>query len=174
MPALRRFISLVDQFTERSGRALSWLTLVLAAVTCLVVVLRYGFGWGSVAMQESISYLHATVFMLGAAFTLRRDAHVRVDIFYRRMSERGRAWVDALGAILFLLPFCCFLAAVSWHFVLDAWRIHEGSADPAGIHAVFLLKSLIPLMALTLMLQGLAELARNTLRLIEAEGGQGD
>jgi len=167
MHALRRFIHAVDYFTERSGRALAWLSLALALTTALVVLLRYGMGLGSVALQDSITYLHALLFMLGAAFTLRRDGHVRVDIFYRRFSARGKAWVDAVGAILFLLPFCLFLFAISLPFVADAWRILEGSPDPGGIHAVFLLKSLIPLMALSLILQGTAELARHILTLIE-------
>ena len=169
MTTLRRIVSIVDEFTERSGRALAWVCLLLAITTGLIVALRYGLGLGSVALQESITYMHSLLFMLGAAFTLRRDGHVRVDIFYRRFSPRQQAWVNAVGAILFLLPFCFFLLAISADFVQEAWRIREGSPDPGGIHAVFLLKSLIPLMALSLLLQGLAELARNTLTLIDAK-----
>jgi TRAP-type mannitol/chloroaromatic compound transport system permease small subunit len=169
MLALRRFISSVDHFTERCGRALAWLTLVLATTVFLVVVIRYGLGLGSVAMQESTTYLHALVFMLGAAYTLRSDGHVRVDIFYRRFNRRGKAWVNAVGTILFLLPFCVFVIGISVPFVAEAWRILEGSQDPGGIHAVFLLKTLIPLMAASLLLQGLAELARNALVLVGEE-----
>lgn len=166
MQALHLFIRKVDHFTERSGKLLAWLSLALAATTCLVVVLRYGVGVGSVAIQESISYLHAMVFMLGAAYTMKQDGHVRVDIFYRRLSPRSQAWVNSVGAILFLLPFCVFVIGISWPFVTEAWRIMEGSPDPGGIHGVFLLKSLIPLMALSLLLQGLADLARNALVLV--------
>ena len=169
MLALRRFIRLTDHFTERCGRLLAWLTLALALTTFLVVVIRYGLGLGSVSVQESTTYMHAMVFMLGAAYTLRSDGHVRVDIFYRRFSRRGKAWVNALGAILFLLPFCIFVIGISIPFVSEAWRVLEGSQDPGGIHAVFLLKSLIPLMAAALFLQGLAELARNTLVLVGEE-----
>jgi TRAP-type mannitol/chloroaromatic compound transport system permease small subunit len=169
MHAVRRFIRNVDHFTDRSGRLLAWLCLALALTICLVVLLRYGIGIGSIAIQESATYMHGMLFMLGAAYTLKQDGHVRVDIFYRRFSRRGKAWVDSVGCILFLLPFCVFVAGISWPFVAEAWRILEGSPDPGGIHGVFLLKSLIPLMALSLFLQGLAELARNALVLVGEE-----
>lgn len=164
---LRRFVRGVDHFTEQTGRRLAWLCFALALTVCLVVLLRYGVGIGSVAVQESATYLHATVFMLGTAFTLKRDGHVRVDIFYRRFGVRGRAWVNSIGAIVFLLPFCLFVGGISWQFVTQAWGTLEGSPDPGGIHAVFLLKSLIPLMALNLLVQCLAEIARNLLILLE-------
>lgn len=169
MNALRLFIRTVDHFTERAGQLLAWLCLALALNTCLVVLLRYGIGVGSVAIQEAMTYLHGLVFMLGAAFTLKHDGHVRVDIFYRRLSPRGQAWVNSIGSIVFLLPFCVFVIGISWPFVTESWRIMEGSQDPGGIHGVFLLKTLIPLMALSLLLQGLAELARNALVLVGEE-----
>ena len=169
MLALRRFIRTIDHFTERCGRVLAWLTLALALTTFLVVVVRYGLGLGSVAIQESTTYMHALVFMLGAAYTLRSDGHVRVDIFYRRFSRRGKAWVNAIGTIVFLLPFCTFVIGISIPFVSEAWRVLEASQDPGGIHAVFLLKTLIPVMAAALFLQGLAELSRNALVLVGEE-----
>jgi TRAP-type mannitol/chloroaromatic compound transport system permease small subunit len=159
----------VDHFTEWSGRMLAWVCLALALTSCLVVLLRYGIGIGSIAIQESITYMHALVFMLGAAFTLKQDGHVRVDIFYRRLTSRGQAWVNSIGSILFLLPFCVFVIGISWPFVTESWRILEGSQDPGGIHGVFLLKTLIPLMALSLLMQGLAELARNAQVLVAEE-----
>ena len=170
MHTLRNIVTSIDHFTEKAGAMLAWLCLAMAIVTCLVVVFRYGFGIGSIAAQESVTYMHGMVFMLGTAFTLKRGGHVRVDIFYRRHSERSRAWINSLGAILFLIPFCVFLIAMSWQFVGNAWSILEGSADPGGIHAVFLLKTLIPLMALNLLVQAVAELLRNTLILVEDQG----
>jgi len=167
MKALHATVRIIDQFTEKTGNLLAWLCLALALLSGLVVLLRYGFGFGSVAMQEGVTYLHASIFMLGAAFTLKRGGHVRVDIFYRRLSRRGCAWVNSIGSIVFLLPFCIFLIAVSWQFVGESWAITEGSPDPGGIHGVFLLKTLIPLLGITLLLQGLAELLRNVLFLIE-------
>ena len=163
---LRSFVRSVDRFTEFTGQGLAWLSLLLAITVCLVVLLRYGVGIGSIALQESATYLHATLFMLGAAFTLKRDGHVRVDIFYRRFSARTRAWVNSVGSILFLIPFCLFLVGISWSFVAQAWQILEGSPDPGGLQGVFLLKTLIPLMAVNLLVQCLAELARNLLVLL--------
>lgn len=167
MTLLHGIIRLIDAYTEKSGRVLAWLCLAMTLVTCAVVFLRYGFGIGSVAAQESVTYMHATLFMLGAAFTLQRGGHVRVDIFYRRFSPRSRAWVNSVGAILFLLPFMVFILGVSWHFVAEAWAVREGSQDPGGLQGVFLLKSLILLMAINLVLQGLAEILRNALVLLE-------
>ena len=169
MRSMRNIIRLVDSYTERSGQLLAWLCLAMTLLTCTVVLLRYGFGTGSVAAQEAITYMHATLFMLAAAFTLRRNGHVRVDIFYRRFSARNQAWVNSIGAIVLLLPFSVFILGSSWQFVADAWAVREGSQDPGGIHAVFLLKTLIPLLAINLILQGLAEVFRNTLVLLDEE-----
>ena len=166
---LRGTVLVIDRFTERCGVALGWLCLAMTVVTCVVVLMRYGFDMGFVALQESVSYMHATVFMLGAAFTLKHGGHVRVDIFYRRFKPRTRAWVDSIGAIVFLLPFCLFMAGISWTFVMNSWAIHEGSAESAGIQAVYLLKTLLLLMAANLFLQGLAETLRNALRLVDGE-----
>ena len=169
MLLLRNLVRIIDGFTERCGLALSWLCLGMTLVTCAVVLLRYGFGIGSVASQESVTYMHATLFMLAAAFTLQRGGHVRVDIFYRRFAPRTKAWINSVGAILFLLPFCCFIIGSSWQFAGDAWAIREDSAESGGIPAIFLLKTLLPLMGLNLGLQGLAELLRNALSLVEPE-----
>jgi TRAP-type mannitol/chloroaromatic compound transport system permease small subunit len=151
----------IDTVTEHSARLLAWLLAAMAVLTTLVVLLRYGFSLGSVAAQEAVTYLHATAFMLGAAYALKSDAHVRVDIFYRGLSPRGRAWVNSVGGIVLLLPFCALLLLGSLDFVAQAWSIRESSADAGGIPAIFILKSLLPLMALNLGLQGLAEILRN-------------
>ncbi|GAA5315243.1 MAG: hypothetical protein AseanaTS_04470 [Candidatus Pelagadaptatus aseana] len=139
----------------------------MVIVTLAVVVLRYGLSIGSVALQESITYMHAAVFLLGAAYTLKRDGHVRVDIFYRKFSPTRQAWVNAIGGIVFLLPLCAFMVFISWDFAASSWRIREASGNADGIPAVFLLKSMIPLMAITLALQGLAETLKSLLILID-------
>ncbi len=167
MTALHTTVRIIGHFTDKTGRMLAWLCLFMTLTTCLVVLLRYGFGIGSVALQEAVTYMHASVFMLGAAYTLKHGGHVRVDILYRGLSRRGCAWVNSVGGVLFLLPFCIFVLGVSTQFVAESWAVQEGSQDPGGIHAVFLLKTLIPLMALNLLLQGLAETLRNLLFLIE-------
>lgn len=159
----------IDAFTEHCGRLLAWLLAAMALLTGTVVILRYGFSLGSVAAQEGVTYLHACAFMLGAAYALKCDAHVRVDILYRRLGPRGRAWVNSIGGIALLLPFCALLFFGSLHFVAQAWTIREASADAGGIPAIFLLKTLLPLMALNLGLQGLAEVLRNALFLYSGD-----
>lgn len=165
MSASGRLVSAIDTFTEWTGRIIAWLAAAMAILTTVVVVMRYGFNTGSIAGQEAVTYLHATLFMLGAAYALKTDAHVRVDIFYRRFSPTQQAWVNALGGIIFLLPLCLLIMMISSNYVLQAWRIREISMDSGGIPAVFLLKSLIPAMALTLLLQGIAEILRNLAQL---------
>ena len=169
MPFLHACVHYIDAFTERSGQLLAWLALGMALMTTLVVVLRYGFNIGSIAAQESVTYMHGSLFLLGAAYALKSGAHVRVDIFYRGFSARTKAWVNSAGGIVFLLPLCVFILMSSWDYAGESWSMFETSAEPGGIPAVFLLKSLVPLMAITLALQGIAEILRNALILVESE-----
>ena len=167
MPVLRAIVDSIDAFTDYTGRILAWLSLAMAALTALIVFLRYGFNIGSIAAQEAVIYMHGTLFMLGAAYTLKVGGHVRVDIFYQRFSTRTQAWVNSLGGIIFLLPLCAFILAISWNYVAESWAMGEISPEAGGIPAVFLLKSLVPLMAINLFCQGLAEVLRNALVLVE-------
>lgn len=137
--------------------------------TVLVVILRYGFDIGSIALQEAIIYCHAFAFLVGAAYTLQQDEHVRVDIFYRRFSSIQKAWVNAIGTLIFLLPVCIFLLILSWNMFANAWNIREGSPDPGGLPFVYLLKGLIPLSMLLLIVQALISFARAAAELISKE-----
>lgn len=137
---------------------ISWLTLLLVALVISVVLFRYFLGIGSIAIQESVSYVHAIIFMLGLAYTLQRDGHVRVDIFYREFSARRKALVDLLGTALFLLPFCGLILFSSWDYVMASWSIKETSSETGGIAAVYLLKTLMIIMPATLALQGIAQI----------------
>lgn len=157
----------IDCFTEITGRAVSWLTLLMVLLTVVIVVLRYFFGSGSIALQESITYLHGLVFMLGIAFTLKRGGHVRVDIFYRSFAPQKKALVDFIGGILFLLPICLLIFTFSWDYVLASWAIGETSEERSGIAGIYLLKTLLLLMPATLLLQGIAETLRNLLVLLD-------
>ncbi len=165
-----RLIQTIDSFTDVTGKALAWLALAMALLTTVIVVLRYGFNIGSIAAQDSVSYMHACLFMLGAAYALKAGAHVRVDIFYREFSDRARAWVNALGGVVFLIPLCLFIIGASWHFVTESWNMREVSTEAEGLPYVYLLKSLIPLMAANLLLQGIAE----TLRAVQVLRHHGD
>ena len=150
--------SLLDRISAVTGRVTAWLTLFMVVVTFLVVVMRYLFAAGFIWVQESVVWMHAVVFMLGAAYTLRDEEHVRVDVFYRTMSARKRAWVDIVGVVIFLLPLCVFLAWNSWDFVAQSWSIRESSREPGGLPYPFLplLKSVILLMPVAVALQGLS------------------
>lgn len=166
----QHLISLIDNCSVILGRSIAWLTLLMAGATLLVVVLRYGFNLGSIALQESVTYMHAMVFLLGTAFTFKQDRHVRVDVFYRIFSTRTRAWINSVCAIIFLLPFCSFIFFTSVDYVVQAWKIKETSPEPGGLPYVYLLKTLIPIMAFTLFLQGGAACLRNAMVLLQAEG----
>lgn len=138
-------------------------------VTSLVVFMRYLLNTGSIALQESVIYMHGLVFLLGAAYALKRQAHVRVDILYQKFSPRTQALVDLLGTLLFLIPFAVFVAWVSIEYVSFSWTLRESSPEPGGLPGVFLLKTLIPVMSITLLLQGLSELIRNALIVFGAD-----
>jgi TRAP-type mannitol/chloroaromatic compound transport system permease small subunit len=151
---LQTIAALLDRFAEATGRIIAWLTLGMVLITFGVVILRYLFQSGSIALQESVTYLHTSVFMLGTAYTLKHDGHVRVDILYQKFTARTRAWVDLLGTLLLLFPVCLFILFSSLEYVATSWSIQEGSREAGGLDGVFLLKTVIPAMAVLLLLQG--------------------
>ncbi len=151
----------LEAIAEFTGRLVAWATLLMVLVTFAVVLLRYAFNTGWIAMQESITYLHALVFMLGAAYTLEHGGHVRVDIFYQKFGERGRAWVNLLGTALLLYPLMIFILWISWDYVSESWKVAEGSREAGGLPGVVLLKTLLLLMPGAVMLQGLALMLRS-------------
>ncbi len=160
---MQKLVNSIDKLTERIGGVISWLTLIMMLTMVTTVVLRYGFHVGSIAAQESVMYLHAAVFMVAAGYTLKADEHVRVDIFYRNFTPRGKALVDLTGSLLLLTPICLFLLIMSFDYVMVSWQRQEGSADAGGLAWVYLLKTLLLIMPALLLLQGLAEASRNIL-----------
>ncbi|MBU0498977.1 MAG: TRAP transporter small permease subunit [Gammaproteobacteria bacterium] len=160
---LLKLTQFLESIGEGIGRAVSWLTSLMVLVAFAVVVLRYAFDFGWIALQESVSYMHAAVFMLGAAFTLKHGGHVRVDVFHRGFGDKTRALVDLLGTLLLLLPVTIFIVWSSWGYVADAWRVAESSRESGGLPWVYWLKSLIPVMGGMLLLQGIANILRNFL-----------
>ena len=150
--------NLLDRISDVVGRTAAWLTLLMVIVTFVVVVMRYVFDAGLIWVQESVVWMHAAVFMLGAAYTLREEEHVRVDVFYRNMNPRRRAFVDLTGVVIFLLPLCAFLGWNSFDFVVQSWKIGEMSRESGGLPYPFvpLLKSVLLLMPVAVALQGLS------------------
>jgi len=157
----------IERFNTAVGRLCAWLTLCMVGVTFAIVIMRYVFDTGWIWLQESVDWMHAAVFMLAAAYTLVRDEHVRVDIFYKDFGPRGQSIVNVAGTTLFLIPMSIFLIWSSWDYVAFAWRIRETSVEAGGLAYpwVPILKSFIPLMSLLLLLQGVAMLARDTVRI---------
>jgi TRAP-type mannitol/chloroaromatic compound transport system permease small subunit len=150
----------IDRLNGAIGRAAAWAALFIVLVQFLVVVLRYVFGFGSIWLTEAIMYGHAIVFLLAAAWTLQGGGHVRVDVFYAGAGPRTRAWVDLAGALVLLMPFMAVLAWFAMPYVGRSWDILERSRETSGIPAVFLLKTLIPLFAGTMALQGVSQAIR--------------
>ena len=153
----------IDHLTEWTGRTIAWLTVFMMLLTCTVVVMRYFLETGSIALQESITYMHALVFLMGAAYTLKHGGHVRVDILYQKFGAKGQALVDALGGILFLVPVCLLIILFSWDYVANSWAVYESSKEAQGLPWVYLLKTLLIVMPVTLLLQGIAEIIKNLL-----------
>lgn len=156
MASLARIAGLIDALNERVGRTLSWLTLLMVLVQFVVVLQRYVFGIGSIWAQESIVYMHGTMFMLVAGYTLLHNAHVRVDVFYRTAAPRTKARIDLLGTLFLLWPLCYLILHVSLPYVAASWGSFEGSRETSGIQGVYLLKSVIILFVVLLALQGLS------------------
>ena len=162
---MEKFCNKIDALNERIGQFAAWLVLAMVFITFLVVVLRYGFNFGRISLQESITYLHAFVFMLAGAYTLKHNQHVRVDIFYQDMSTHSKSKVDLFGTLFLLLPFVGFILWVSFDYVLNSWKLLEGSREAGGLPFVYILKTLIPLMAMLLFLQAISLAGRAWLKL---------
>lgn len=159
---MQKIIQSIDTLNEWAGRIAAWSLLFMVLITFLVVVFRYGIeDLYSIAFQESAMYFHAFAFLVAAAYTFKHNEHVRVDIFYQQFDERKKAWVDLVGSLLLLLPFCIFILLVSSDYVAASWKHLEGSRETGGLPLVFILKSFIPLFAVLLLLQGIAQVLKS-------------
>lgn len=176
-PFLRRdkmtkIVALLEGINHCVGRIVCWAALLMVVIQFTIVVFRYVFGISDVAANESVLYLHAALFMLGAGYTLTVDAHVRVDIFYAKASPAKKRLIDSFGHLFLLLPSMGMLLYWSWPSVANSWKIQEGAISVGGIPASFLLKSLIPAFCILLMLQSIACLLINLGRLRAGEQRQ--
>ncbi len=151
----------IESLSEWSGRATSWLALILVLITAFETGERYLFNRSSSAIQELQWHIYSLIFLLGFAYTLRHDGHVRVDIFYDRMSDRWKAVVNLSSMVLLLIPFCVMMIGFSLDWVVKAYEIGEKSPDPGGLPARWLLKGAIPVGFGLLLLQGISEIVKN-------------
>nr|WP_136252616.1 TRAP transporter small permease subunit [Ningiella ruwaisensis] len=157
----------IDAINTALGQFVAYATFLMAIIMFAIVVLRYGFNLGWIAMQESVTYLHAAVFLLGSAFTYQQNAHVRVDVFYRQFSERKKAWVNLIGSLIFMLPVSLYIGIICFEYVIDSWALLEGSREPGGLPFVYVLKSFLLVFATSMVLQALSDIAKQALSLRE-------
>ncbi len=150
----------LDRVSDTVGRVVMWLAVLLVLTQLAVVVLRYGFSTSFIQLQESVIYTHAALFMLGIAFTMLHEGHVRVDILYADMTPRRRAWIDLIGVLVAVIPFAVLVLLTCWPFVAASWRIREGAIAYGGLPFQYLLKSLIPAMSVLLLIAAAAHLCR--------------
>ena len=161
----------IERVSEATGRGVAWLALLMVLVQFVVVVMRYVFGLSVLVMQESIWYMHSIIFLVAAGYTLLHNAHVRVDVLYGSVDAKRKALIDLGGVLIILLPTCAATVWLSWDYVLNAWKVREGSVEVSGIQAVYLLKTCIWLFAGTLALQGIALAARSAFTLAGVDAG---
>ena len=146
---LEKTESLINSINEWLGRTVAWFVVAMVVVTFFNVVMRYGFNFGLIAIQESVVYLHSFVFMLAIAYTYKHNAHVRVDIFYSTFSAKQKAWIDFFGTLFLLVPFCVYLIFSSWEYANNSWQLLEGSREAGGLPLVFLAQVVSPFNAVT-------------------------
>ncbi len=168
---METLVRYIDAVSERLGRSAAWLSLLMVLVMGLIVLLRYVFQYGSIALQESVMYINALIFTFGAGYTLKVQGHVRVDVFYNRLGGRWRHLVDCIGVVAFLFISVGFVIWASWDYVAVSWRIREGSPESSGLPFVYLLKTCLLLLPALLALQGIAELWKSVSALrVSTEG----
>jgi len=156
MKVIELIVRLIDALNERVGNWVSWLSTVLVVVVCYDVFTRYFLRKSSVAVQELEWHIFAVLFLVAAAYTLKADSHVRVDVFYTMLSPRGQAWVNLLGALIFLIPFSLLIIKTSSGFISMSWMIQETSPDPGGLPYRYILKAMIPIGFSLVLLQGIS------------------
>jgi len=160
-----KYLELINKFNIKIGKLFSWSLLIMVILTFIIVVLRYLFNLGFIWMQELVRYLYASVFMLCAAYTLAKDEHVRVDIFYSKLQSRHKMIINIIGSFFFLIPVCFCILFYSFTYVINSWIQLEGSLEERGLHAVYLLKTFIWAFAIMLILQSIYIILHGFLKL---------
>ncbi|MDQ7782221.1 MAG: TRAP transporter small permease subunit [Desulfomonilaceae bacterium] len=161
MKTLELFVRLTDAVNEFLGKAVSWFVPLLMLVTVYDVLMRYIFRATSVKFMDIETNLYILNFMLAAGWTLIHDGHVRVDLVYARLDQKKKAWINIFGSLVFCVPFCILVIWTSWPYVLDSWRVLEGSPDPGGLPGTFLIKTSIPVTFFLLGMQAVSQAIKN-------------
>lgn len=168
---MQKFAERIEKLNVQIGKGVSWLTSVLVLMVCFDVITRYLFQISFVAVQELEWHLFAIIFLVAAPYTFHLDEHVRVDVIYSKLSERNKAIINLIASIIFLIPFCLLVIYASKNFVLTSFQVNETSPDPGGLPARYILKSIIPLSFFLLLLQAIASVIRNAIKLKLDSGG---
>ena len=158
---MNKLSRIIDSSNEKIGVITSYLIIPLILITFFVAFMRYILDFGSIALQEIIIYLHALIFMLGAAYTLKNNMHVRIDIFYSKFSINKKNKVNFYGTLFFLIPTCVLIFFTSYNYVLSSILLLESSKEAGGLSIIYILKSYIILLSFSLLLQGFSELIKN-------------
>ena len=174
MKFINGYIKFIDKLNTKLGVITSWLTFILVLVTCYDVFTRYILNESSIALQELEWHLFAVIFLMAAAYTLLKDEHVRVDVFYSRFSEEKKAWINFLGAIFLLIPFCILAIYTSKDFVINSFLFKETSPDAGGLPARYILKAFIPVSFIFLLLQGISLAFKSFLEIKNQRKPKGD
>lgn len=169
LKTIAKIASLIDALNENLGKAISWVTLFLILTQFGIVLIHYVFHKGSIFMQESLLYMHSFIFLAGAGYTLLHSGHVRVDVAYSHLNEKGKAVINLIGTVIFLFPVCGYITVLAWPYVMQAWEHLEGSQEASGIQAVYILKSFILLFTFTMIMQGIS-LILNSLLTLNGQG----
>jgi len=160
---LKKISQFIDALNEKTGLFAAWLTTLMVITVVYDVVMRYGFKKGNIAVQEMEWHIFAVVFLIGAAYSLKKDAHVRVDILYTKLSTKKKAWIDLLGTFIFLIPFSIMVIYSTSNFIESSWAVREVSPDPGGLPGRYILKAMIPAGFALLILQGISQAIKNLL-----------
>ncbi|RMF54463.1 MAG: TRAP transporter small permease subunit [Calditrichaeota bacterium] len=174
MKFLTQLAAWIDKLNERVGNSVIWLTSALVLIVCYDVITRYLFRESMVAIQELEWHLFAFIFLLAAAFTLKHDRHVRVDVFYVKFSPKVRAWVDLFGTLFFLIPFSLVVIISSWNFVAISFKIGETSPDPGGLPARYILKAAIPIAFILVLLQSISIIHQSLKTILNPTAEEGE
>ena len=169
MNFLKKISQLIDSINEKIGLGVSWLTTIMVLTVVYDVIMRYGFRKGNIAVQEMEWHLFAVIFLIGAAYALKKNAHVRVDIIYTKLSTKQKAWIDLLGTFVFLIPFSIIVIYAARGFIESSWAVREISPDPGGLPGRYILKAMIPAGFILLILQGISQAIKNLLVIVGKE-----
>ncbi|MEO1262995.1 MAG: TRAP transporter small permease subunit [Bacteroidota bacterium] len=153
---LLKFVKFANALNERVGKATSWLLALLVVLVCFDVVARKLFNFSKIWMMEMEWHLYSLVFLLAAGYALKHDRHVRVDLFYEKYGLKDKALTNFWGHLIFLIPWCVMVIFSSYHYAMESYSMNEGSPEPGGLPARYIIKFAITIGATLLLLQAIA------------------